>query len=187
MALPAEKAAKYSLTPWRIGSSASKPRRSLDHVDAHAFRRTVIDGGEHRHRTLCLGKRGQWHPCPTSDWAPPSASREMTLLCSPKVAQHHQGAGAAFPARQDGDSCRVQTSVRARCGESGRSHISPFSDVCDRLTCARRRLRRALRPDDGNLKPHAAAWMISLASSQPTGNPVLRVGTLKRAEMDHFC
>src|SRR6516164_2858797 len=35
-----------------------KPSRSLDGVDAHAFRRTVIDSGKHRHRTLCLGKRG---------------------------------------------------------------------------------------------------------------------------------
>src|SRR6516162_11333795 len=58
MALPAEKPAKYSLTPWRIGSSSFKPSRSLDGVDAHAFRRTVIDSGKHRHRTLCLGKRG---------------------------------------------------------------------------------------------------------------------------------
>src|SRR5437870_5739841 len=41
-------------------------------------------------------------------------SREMTLLCSPKVTQHHQRAGAAFLARQE----RIMPVCKHRCERS---------------------------------------------------------------------
>jgi hypothetical protein len=109
-------------------------------------------------------------------------SREMTLLCSPKVTQHHQAAGAAFGARQES----IMPVWKHECRESDRSRISPFGDVCDRSRLRRRRSRRALAQ---MMEIQTARCRVDdiAGTLQPTGKPVLRVGHSKRAEVDQFC
>ena len=116
-------------------------------------------------------------------------SREMTLLCSPKMTQHHLLDGAAFGVRQDKDHVPVQTSVRARFGHVIESHFSPFDVICDRSRSCTRRWRRVLAQmmETQTLKTRTpAAWMISPATFVASANPVLRVGHVKRAEVGHF-
>ena len=115
-------------------------------------------------------------------WPSLRRSREMTLLCSPKVTQHHQRSGCRIccPTRTIMPVCKHQ------CRESDRSHTSPFSDVCDRSRLHRRRSRRALAQ---MMETQTARCRVDdiAGTVQPTGNPVLRVGHSKRAEVDQFC
>ena len=76
------------------------------------------------------------------------ARNDPTLLAKSDPAPPTSGCRISGPTKED--HARVQTSMRAQCGESERSHTSPFSDAYDRMM---------------EIKTHAAAWMISLTPS----------------------
>src|SRR5438876_6260646 len=70
------------------------------------------------------------------------ARYDPTLLAKSDPAPPASGCRISCPTRED--HARVQTSMRAQCGEGERSDTSPFSDVCDRSGRYSGRSRRAL-------------------------------------------
>jgi hypothetical protein len=107
----------------------------------------------------------------------------MTILCSPKVTQHH--------CRVNGACRRITPFLPAgktradRPREDSRS-LAVF--IGARISFHKLSTLRACGADDGTAKRTPAAWMISLASlSCPRANRVLRVGHPNRAQIGHSC
>ena len=109
-------------------------------------------------------------------------SREMTILCSPKVTQHHPQKVALLPSRT--------------------GHFCPWAKAARTWHSARRRMigfTAQVGSDADRVLYTLFAWMterqtarlrvddIACPSSCPAANRVLRVGHFKRAELGHFC
>jgi len=117
-------------------------------------------------------------------------SREMTLLCSPKVTHHHSHVDDVFAARQG--AFATGQNARSSFEKHGRGP-GPQAGACASASprAANKVGLRARGADDGKAKRTPPAWMISpptLARGQnPVPNRVPSVGHSKRAEVGHFC
>jgi hypothetical protein len=102
-------------------------------------------------------------------------SREMTLLCSPKVTHHHPWLGGVLlPGKTH--SCPRASALRRGPTAFHRSIVSPLRAV----SCCDMRALRAFGADAGRSTRTPSAWMILLAPClAPPANRVLRVGQSK--------
>ena len=157
-------------------------------------RRFLLAPQSGRVSNFCSVKRGpiepfqllsdQWHPRKTGTPIQTGLrhSREMTILCSPKVTQHHPekvapfavSRGAFLPVGKSrahlAQARRRMIGFTAQAGsDADRVLYTLFAWMTERQTAR-------LRVDD-----------IACPSSCPAANRVLRVGHFKRAELGHFC
>ena len=108
-------------------------------------------------------------------------SGEMTLLCSPKVTQHHQQAGR----RRCCTTRPIMSCANITAARMTDSHTSPFDEACDRSGLHRGRSRRALA-QMMETQTARCEWMISLAPSCPRGNLFLVWVTLNEQKWISF-